>query len=331
MGKNRIFLTESKLRDMISKVVLNEISRQTMAKAFVKAEKDYDDLQDLQNSGQISYKKPNGKTRSVNYQKLRRDRQREAFANGLGHDLAAAGSESFREQGQKALQKVKDTEKQLELAQQQGDTDKIRDLTAQLRKDRENLYNYNTRNGGYTVKFDRGRYVGDENFDIENFGYGKNRAFKDRTFDEIGATRTDSEWADLDRRRELASAMMGYYDELHGGEYGAYDKNIKDIRRQQRNRQAEEDYVAATEKWKKDKDIQRDYDRMSPLNPKKWFTKRPTLPPYPKSPEYEYNYRTDDSIFGYRSSKSSEYDDEINNLLKQREYYRDAKDNYFNK
>ena len=324
----KIRITESELKKAIHDAILNEISQQTKASAFVKGNRNLDNLRNMKAKGETTFSR-NGRMFDVDNEIKRRGRQQDTFGNGLAHDLSleyGKDRERHRSDIEAAKSEVAELRSQIKSAMSGGKNyngeleylkDSLKRAERKLRSLLDNTNGYNVRsssNGGYYIETPNGHAYsnGSENGIMYNDGSSSN------------VTR-------LGKMRDITDAMSGYDDELSG----RMDNDVRNLKRRQRNVRALRDYDDAYSRWKHDNErfrrAQQEYDEMSPLNPKKWFSKRHewNMRP-PQKPSWEPN---DNGEFdGYFAHKNpDDYNKDIDAVRNRQKNYRDAKDRYFKK
>ena len=324
----KIRITESELKQVIHDAILNEISQQTKASAFVKGNRKLDNLRNMKAKGETTFSR-NGRMFDVDNEIKRRGRQQDTFGNGLAHDLSleyGKDRERHRNDIESAKSEVAELRSQIKAAMNGGKNyngeleylkDSLKRAERRLRSLLDSTNGYNVRsssNGGYSIETPNGHAYsnGSENGIMYNDGSSSN------------VTR-------LGKMRDITDAMSGYDDELSG----RMDNDVRNLQRRQQNVAAQKIYADAYSRWKRDNErfrrAQQEYDEMSPLNPKKWFSKRPewNMRP-PQKPVWQPN---DNGEFdGYFAHKNySDYNKDIDAVKERQKNYRDAKDRYFKK
>ena len=326
----KIRITESELRSLVRKAILNEVSQQTKAAAYVKGNKNLSDLRNRKANGERTFSR-NGRMFDIDNEIQRRERQQDNFGKGLAYDLSME-HDKYKEQYKKGLESAKSDVKNLRSqikAIQNGEASQrydgeIHNLEASLERAEQRLKRLMNDTHGYSVhsSSDGGYSIQTPNGHAYSSGSGNGMQYSDSG--SANVTR-------LGKLRDITDAMSGYDDELSG----RMDKNVDSLKRKQRNVQALRDYDDAYSRWEQGdrevKQAQGDYDRMSPLNPKKWFSKRPSDGPQPPiKPTWEPNENGEfDGYFSHQNP--SDYDRDIDAVRNRQKNYKDAKNRYFNR
>ena len=324
----KIRITESELIGLVRRAILNEVSQQSKAAAYVKGNKYLDDLRKRKANGERIFSK-NGRMFDIDNEIQRKERQQDNFGKGLAYDLSMEydkNKENYKNTLEIAKSDVKKLRRKIkeiksgEVRQKYyGELDALEVSLERAEQRLKHLINdthgysvHSSSNGGYLIQTPNGHSYSN--------GSGNGMQYNDSGSSNV--TR-------LGKLRDVTDAMSGYDDELSG----RMDKNIDSLKRRQRNVQALRDYDDAYARWdqndRKIKQSQSDYDRMSPLNPKKWFSKRPSDGPKPPiKPTWEPNENGE--FDGYFSHKNpSDYNKDIDAVRDRQKKYRDAKNRYF--
>lgn len=326
----KIRITESELRSLIHKVILNEVSQQSKAAAYVKGNKYLDDLRNRQANGERMFSK-NGRMFDIDNEIDRRTKQRDNIGNGLAYDLSMEHDKD-REVYQRTIERVKSNVRNLRNKIKAIQSGGVKEryygekysLEDSLKQAEEKLHNLMTNTHGYSVhSLGNGGYKIDTPNGLAYSSVHKNNiVYDDKDSGSANVTR-------LGKLRDITDAMSGYDDELSG----RMDKDVDSLKRRQRNVQALRDYEDAKSRWEQgDREIkqaQNRYDRMSPLNPKKWFSKRPSNGPQaPIRPTWEPNENGEfDGYFSHENP--ADYDKDIDSVRDRQKKYKDAKNRYF--
>lgn len=326
----KIRISESRLNNIVRKAIMNEVNATTKASGFVRANDDITKLQKMRSDGNHTFNK-NGREVDIDNEINRKTRQMQTFGNGFAHDLSmqyAPEREKYQTDIDKARADInyfKDYISKIENGEEKdSDGYKMRDCKANLERAMQKYRRLvNSPNGYKVTSSSNGEYH------IET---PKGLAYSDMR--KNGIQYSDAQPSNVNRLsklRDITDAMAGYHDDLSG----AFDDEVQSLKRRQRNVKALRDYDDERERWHNEKlkadRAQAEYDRMSPLNPKKWFKKRPNgAPAEPKRPSWENN--ADGQFDGYFShERPEEYDADIDNVRALQKRYRDAKDKFFNK
>lgn len=324
----KIRITESELIGLINKAILNEVSQQSKAAAYVKGNKYLDDLRNRKANGERTFSK-NGRMFDIDNEIQRRERQKDNFGKGLAYDLSmeyGKNKEHYKNTLEIAKSDVKNLRRKIkciksgevrqkydgELYALEASLERSEQTLARLMNDTHGYSVHSSGNGGYVIQTPNGHSYSNES--------GNGMQYNDSSSSNV--TR-------LGKLRDITDAMSGYDDELSG----RMDKNVDSLKRRQHNVQALRDYDDAYARWsqndRKIKQAQSDYDRMSLLNPKKWFSKRPSDGPKPPiRPTWEPN--EDGKFDGYFSHQNpSDYNKDIDVVRDRQKNYRDAKNRYF--
>lgn len=324
----KIRITESELRGLVRRAILNEVSQQSKAAAYVKGNKYLDDLRNRQANGERTFSK-NGRMFDIGNEIQRRERQQDNFGKGLAYDLSMdhdKNKEYYKNTLEGAKSDVKNLRSQIRAIQSgeasQRYNGEIHSLEASLERAEQRLRHlmndthgysvHSSSNGGYSIQTPNGHAY--------SSGSGNGMQYNDSG--PANVTR-------LGKLRDITDAMSGYDDELSG----RMDKDIDSLKRRQRNVQALRDYDDAYSRWQQGdrevKQAQNAYDRMSSLNPKKWFSKRPSDSPQPPTrPTWVPNEKGEfDGYFSHQNP--ADYDKDIDAVRDRQKNYRDAKNRYF--
>lgn len=319
------YKVDERLRRIINEAVTNEISQQAKAGGFVKANNELSRLRGMKNQGQHNFMK-NGRLVDVDNEISRRERQMDTFGDGLAHDLSMEYSPN-RENHKRALDsakaKIEQIKQKIQAYKGNNANGELTYLQQALKDARTQYRTLATNKNGYGVYAS-----GNDGYSIQTpMGHAYSNSRDSRAV--YSDNNNPSNVNRIHKLKGITDAMMGYDDELNG----RMSKDIDSIRRKQRNVQALRDYEDAYPSWEANNDriqqAQRDYDNMSPLNPKKWFSKRPADGPQaPKRPEWEPNENGEfDGYFARHNPK--DYDKDIESTLDRQKGYRDARKNYF--
>lgn len=321
-------ITESKIRQMVREAIINEISQQTKAGGFVKANNDIETLRKMKNSGQRTFTK-NGRLADIDNEIGRRERQMKTFGNGLSHDLSMEYGKD-RDTIQHYIDRYKENIKSIKSKIAKIENGEIQDYDGyrmrQLKDDlKRNVQSYKkmlTDPNGYSVNT-----LGNDGYSIQT---PDGRAYSTISSNGIQYDNSHNDNSNVNRLNKLqgiTDAMVGYDDELSG----KMDKDIDNMRRRQHNVQALRDYDDAYSRWEQgDKEIkqaQYDYDRQPFF--KKWFSKRPAdSPQAPTKPTWKPNENGQfDGYFAH--TNPADYEDDINDVSTRQQHYRDARKKYF--
>lgn len=329
-------LNENTIRRIIREAVINEISQQTKASAYVRANNDTRNLRGLSNRGEKTYRDQNGNLIDVENQLKRRYRQMSTFGRGLSHDIAHSvdpDREKFSNRMNNLAQKIKDTKDEIQRVREMDDEKLyskyytfnreycLRTLQNDLAKDMANYramandshgYNVSTTTDGYAIDTPNGRVYSE---------LSGNKVLYDKGQD------NRSNLKRLDNLQGITDAMSGLDDELSGG----FDRRLKSVRRQQKNVQALRDYDREVDDYEARKNQlwadQMNYDRKPFF--KKWFSKRPEDNlKKPQRPNWKPNeYGEFDGYFAHHDPK--DYEKDYDELSARKERYKKAKDKYF--
>lgn len=331
MNKNRIKLTESQLHSLIAESVitaLNELDQRTKASGMVNAQHDMNNLQAMKRNGQTTFNK-NGRTVDIDNEISRRNRQINTFGNGLAHDLSME-YDPRRDEYQSNLARRKSSIQRL-----QNELDKVRNGGKSLYGNEESIIQDLNKAKGYyrSAMSDTHGYSvhssHDGNYSIDT---PQGRVYSNPSNGGISYDRGNNNSSNVNRLTKLhgiTDAMSGYDDELNG----YMDKDVENLKRRQNNVRNLRDYDDAYARWQDNdrqiKSAQSEYDRMSPLNPKKWFSKRPMDGPQaPTRPTWEGNENGEfDGYFSHHNPE--DYDKDITNVRDRQARYRQAKKDYF--
>lgn len=326
----KIRISESRLNNIVRKAIMNEVDATTKASGFVRANDDITKLQKMRSDGNHTFNK-NGREVDIDNEIERRTRQMQTFGNGFAHDLSmqyAPEREKYQARIDKARADINYYKAQIAKInngeEQDHDGSKMHILQGYLKDAMKTYRNLANNPNGYSVNTE-----GDGVYSIETpNGHAYSNMSKN------GIQYSDAQPSNVNRLsklRDITDAMAGYQDELNG----AFDNEVQNLKRRQRNVKALRDYDDERERWRNEKlkadNAQAEYDRMSPLNPKKWFKKRPNgAPAEPKRPNWENNANGQfDGYFAHE--RPEEYDVDIDNARTLQKRYRDAKNKFFKK
>lgn len=327
-----IRLTESQLNSMILEGIMNEISQQAKAGGLVKADQVLDNLRQARNKGQKQINK-NGRVVDVNDEISRKERQQKAFGRGLAHDLSleVGKNKDFHNKNiENYRSKIADIKNNIQRIQNNPDMTnstkaaRIDSLKSDLARATETLRGLMDNTNGYNVNS-----YGDGSYSIET---PEGRAYTTDYTNGIQYDQRNNDSANVNRLSKLqgvTDAMSGYSDELSGRS----EKRLDNLRRQQKNVKAINDYDRAYDEWSANdraiKQSQSDYDRQPFF--KKMFTQRPADGPQPPiKPKWNGNENGEfDGYFGHE--KAEDYEKDIDDTISRRNSYKDAKNKYFKK
>lgn len=289
----------------LTESVLNEISPEKRAAAFVKAN---------------NYRAPEDKTvkkgnRVVDteYEKERKQRQKDLFGNSVARDI---GKELGVDRGQRNAKWIEDYKKDIEYykgiindpksteATRLGAKEHIKDLQKSLRMLKDNTLGFHLEGNddGYHLSYNGN--VAYSNTDRRNFSYSNpreaNRAYQ---------------------MQDVTDRLMGLDDEMNQGR--KLNGRVDYLKRRQKNVANTEKYYADKEDWenrKSDADAEmRSYKSKNPIS--RMFSKKPQPfnEPEPQKPEWD---KGGGGV--YFTDKSSDYDKRIKDQENLNDIYRTA-------
>lgn len=324
----KIKLTESQLKNIIRKVVLNEVTQQTKAGGFVKANNRIPELIKMRNGGQKYFKK-NGRTIDIDNEIARKQRQKDAFGNGLAHDLSVEYGENgaklqrkmehYRNQIKTLSKQIAATKEKMEQDDGFNYNEKYNSLVAELQDAKRNYSRLSVATNGYKV------YGNGNDYTITT---PKGQVYSDNQGGAINYSdyNSNSNVNRLSKLKDVADAMKGYDEEMSGN----MENHLGDMKRRRNNWQKIQDYNDAHSRWEKEDaeaaDRQNKFDKKPFFM--KWGKKRPMRPIEPQKPEWE---RGENGQYdGYfQSTNPREHDANIERTYDTINKYKDARNNYF--
>lgn len=325
----KIRLSESQLKNIIRKSILNEINQKYKAGGLVKAHNSIPELVRMKNNGQKYFVK-NGRIVDIDNEIARKERQKTTFGDGFAHDLSIEHGENgaeFKKKLEYYRSQIKELTKQIaameeKIEQNKGGFEaqaKYKRLVSELQDARRNYGILSTSTNGFKV------YADGHNYSIitpKGFVYSDNQGGGIN----YGDYNSNSNVNRLSKLKDVSDALKGYDEELSGD----METRLGNMKRRRNNWQQIQNYNDAHRRWEKEdakaSEEQNKFDKKPFFM--KWGKKRPTRPIEPQKPKWECG--ADGKYDGYlQSTNPRDHDADIESAYDIINKYKDARSAYF--